>query len=65
MLASAHTETTKEVDNVEANHRILEKQLKYKQWQLDDLKAMKDARLGECMITDFPHNIFFCDVIGV
>ena len=43
-MRTAQERNSEEFEHVESNHRALEKKLKEKDWELQDLKAMKDAK---------------------
>lgn len=44
LVKTAQQKNSEEFEQVENNHRSLEKKLKEKDWELQDMKAMKDAR---------------------
>ena len=44
LVRGSQQSTAVEFEQVEGAQRQLEKQLKQKQWQLDDVKAMADAK---------------------
>ena len=43
-MRSAQEKNSQEFEHVENNHRALEKKLKEKDWELQDMRAMKDAK---------------------
>ncbi|XP_064640433.1 coiled-coil domain-containing protein 57-like isoform X2 [Lineus longissimus] len=47
MTQCHQVKTKEEYTNIEGNHRDLEKKLKEKDWELEDTKAMKEARITE------------------
>ncbi|XP_013420877.1 coiled-coil domain-containing protein 57 [Lingula anatina] len=47
MLSEAGEKTEKEFHHVDQNHRTLEKKFKEKEWEFNDMQAMKDARIQE------------------
>ena len=46
LVRTAQEKNSQEFEKVEVNHRVLEKKLKGKNWELEDLKGMKDAMYG-------------------
>ena len=44
LVRTAQEQNSEEFEQVENNHRALEKKLKEKDWELQDMKAMKDAK---------------------
>ncbi|XP_064617501.1 coiled-coil domain-containing protein 57-like [Liolophura sinensis] len=47
MFKAAQNKTSQEFQQVETNHKELEKSLRKKDWELADLKSVKDARIAE------------------
>ncbi|XP_053383312.1 coiled-coil domain-containing protein 57-like [Mercenaria mercenaria] len=47
LVRSAQEKNSQEFEHVENNHRALEKKLKEKDWELQDLRAMKDANISD------------------
>ena len=44
LIKTAQQKNSEEFEQVENNHRALEKKLKEKDWEIQDTKAMKDAK---------------------
>lgn len=44
LVKAAQQKNSEEFEQVENNHRVLEKKLKEKDWELQDMRAMKDAK---------------------
>ncbi|XP_060556177.1 coiled-coil domain-containing protein 57-like [Ruditapes philippinarum] len=47
LVRSAQEKNSQEFEHVENNHRALEKKLKEKDWELQDMRAMKDANISD------------------
>ncbi|KAL4239435.1 Coiled-coil domain-containing protein 57 [Mactra antiquata] len=47
LVRSAQEKNSQEFEHVENNHRALEKKLKEKDWELQDMKAMKEASISD------------------